>query len=147
MWTDRNGNVVECNTQLAIELGYNWNCINCINCHNCINCTNCINCINCHNCINCTNCTDCINCHNCHKCHNCHNCHNCINCNKQPICIITPIWVICIRETTMQIGCQNHDILDWMSFDEQTISLMHPEALIWWQQWKPVIQAYLNTVN
>jgi len=131
----------DCTNEVARKSGYNWNCTNCTNCHNCSNCNDC------HNCHNCRNCTNCIDCRNCHNCSNCNDCRNCTNCNKQPICIITPIWVICIRETTMKIGCQDHPHSDWMSFNELTIKQMHPEALIWWQQWKPVIQAYLNTVN
>ena len=138
MWTDRNGNVVDCTNGVATKSGYNWNCTNCIDCTNCTNCTNCTYCTKCIDCIDCTYCT---------YCTNCTKCIDCIDCDKQPICIVTPKWVICIRETTMKIGCQDHFHSDWMSFNELTIKQMHPEALIWWQQWKPIIQAYLNTVN
>lgn len=41
----------------------------------------------------------------------------------------------------MQIGCKNHSIEDWWSFDDRRIIKMDgKKALEWWRKWKPILQ-------
>jgi hypothetical protein len=40
----------------------------------------------------------------------------------------------------MAIGCQQHTLKQWFGFDDGSISNMDPQALEWWQVWKPLLQ-------
>ena len=81
---------------------------------------------------------------NCIACSSCSNCSNCSNCSKQPICIITTTWVICIRDESIKIGCKDYLIEQWMGFVDEHIATFDNEALSFWKQWKPVIQTILT---
>jgi hypothetical protein len=160
IYTDYNGNVVDCTYEEALKNKYNINCTNCKNCTNCIDCTNCTDCKNCTDCLYCTNCLRCTNCTNCKSCKDCTKCTNCIdctdcknctdcvdcnncdNCTEQPI-LNTPtsIWTITYRTNhTLQIGCQDHNVVSWLTFSDEKIDKMASEALEFWAKWKPIIE-------
>jgi hypothetical protein len=48
-------------------------------------------------------------------------------------------WTVVYTDTVMQIGCELHDIKDWMKFDDERIEQMDAAALNWWKSWKPII--------
>lgn len=50
-------------------------------------------------------------------------------------------WVVTITEEYMQIGCQFHPTKDWWGFDDKRISEMDRQALRWWRDFKPALQA------
>lgn len=55
---------------------------------------------------------------------------------------------VVIASDRMMIGCQNHTITDWLSFDETRIRrLGGPKAVEWAATWRPVIEAYLTASN
>jgi len=39
----------------------------------------------------------------------------------------------------LQIGCENHSIEEWRSFDDDTIAEMDCGALLFWEKWKDFI--------
>jgi hypothetical protein len=43
----------------------------------------------------------------------------------------------------MKIGCQEHDISEWLAFSDTKISAMSENALDFWHTWKPIIQAVI----
>ena len=135
MWTNYKGQPVEFTGTVSegLEKGYNYNCVNCSYCSYCSNCSNCSYCSYCSKCSNCSDCS---------YCSYCSYCSNCSDCSQQPIVnIMTTPWNILIRaNNTIKIGCQNHTIEKWLSFDDDTIKLMEPRALEFWKIWKPVIQ-------
>ena len=45
----------------------------------------------------------------------------------------------------LQIGCENHTITDWWSFDDRTINAMDHGALKWWRVWKPILKQIIET--
>lgn len=50
------------------------------------------------------------------------------------------LWEIAFTRDTMAIGCKQHPIEDWWKFSDAQISAMDPNALAWWQVWKPILQ-------
>ena len=56
----------------------------------------------------------------------------------------TSIWTIGYTTKVMAIGCEQHTIDDWMSFDDDRIADMSSIALVFWNKWKPIIQAMLG---
>lgn len=45
----------------------------------------------------------------------------------------------------MRIGCQDHTIDYWLSADDARIGKMHPDALVFWRTWKPVITSIVSS--
>lgn len=44
----------------------------------------------------------------------------------------------------LNIGCRSHTILEWWSFDDDTISKMDDGALEWWKKWKPILMQIIE---
>jgi hypothetical protein len=61
--------------------------------------------------------------------------------------IQTNIWHIVIYSNRMQIGCENHTIKRWMSYDYSDISVMNSKALSFWKIWKPIIVEYIKAIK
>jgi len=53
-------------------------------------------------------------------------------------------YMISWSKDTLAIGCQQHSIEAWWSFDDDTIAKMDKGALIWWKKWKPVLQQLIE---
>ncbi len=51
-------------------------------------------------------------------------------------CIQVDKYSICYTSEIIQIGCQNHTIDEWRSFDDKAITEMDDGALEWWKEWK-----------
>jgi hypothetical protein len=169
VFTDYIGNVVEFHGSRneAIDQGLNINCTGCTCCTGCIgcdyctgctccnrctDCTDCDRCNRCTGCIGCAYCADCTCCNRCTDCTDCTECDRCTHCTRckiQPVCIISQAWMVCIRtcKPTIKIGCQDHSVDEWMSFSDEQISKMHSDALAFWKQWKPIIQAVIASRN
>ena len=58
--------------------------------------------------------------------------------------IQTDIWQIVYTKEIMQIGCQRHSIIEWLSFDDDRISSMDERALDWWKKWRPILVLILE---
>jgi len=52
-----------------------------------------------------------------------------------------PLWTAYIQKEHIRIGCQYNKADELFGFDDATIDAMDPNALVWWKQWKPVIQS------
>ena len=48
-------------------------------------------------------------------------------------------WEIFITNNHIRIGCQSHSLADWIAFDDNKISFMHPNALGFWKENKEFI--------
>jgi hypothetical protein len=48
--------------------------------------------------------------------------------------------VIMLEYGVMAIGCEQHNINEWMNFSDEEIHKMDTGALQWWKVWKPRIQ-------
>jgi uncharacterized protein YjbI with pentapeptide repeats len=48
--------------------------------------------------------------------------------------------VIMLEYGVMAIGCEQHNIDEWMNFSDEEIDSMDIDALQWWEVWKPRIQ-------
>mgnify|MGYP000923124961 CR=1 FL=1 len=53
-------------------------------------------------------------------------------------------WSIVYTSDTLQIGCQQHPISDWFTFDDATISAMDSGALTWWNKYKQLIKQIIE---
>ena len=52
---------------------------------------------------------------------------------------------IAYTDKILQIGCEQHDILDWWKFDNKRILEMEgKKALKWWKVWKPLIKKIIK---
>jgi uncharacterized protein YjbI with pentapeptide repeats len=58
--------------------------------------------------------------------------------------IQTDIWTIVCTKEVMQIGCQRHSIVEWLSFDDDRISNMDIRALDWWKKWRTILVLILE---
>jgi len=54
------------------------------------------------------------------------------------------MWPVSYTASVIQIGCQRHDISEWWSFSDESISGMDHSALTWWRVWKPIIKAIID---
>ena len=43
----------------------------------------------------------------------------------------------------LQIGCQNHSILDWWGFDDEMVESLDVDALVWWEVYKPLFMGLI----
>ena len=50
------------------------------------------------------------------------------------------VYDICYTSKVMKIGCQSHDIEQWLKFTDEEISSMDGGALDWWNKWKDIIK-------
>ena len=50
-------------------------------------------------------------------------------------------WPVATDGKRIQIGCQNHAVEDWDSFDDEVISRMAEGALDFWRSFKPTVMA------
>ena len=150
----------------AMDAGNNFNCYNCsdcsgcsrcYNCYNCSGCSHCSNCYNCSNCYKCSNCSDCSDCSDCSRCFSCSHCYKCYNCSRCSDCSGALIWrgsqaeklltinglkwPVATSGTHIQIGCQQHTVEEWESFDDARIADMAGGALDFWREFKPTIMA------
>ena len=58
--------------------------------------------------------------------------------------IQTGFYVVVMTADIMAIGCEQHLIADWMSFDDARILQMDgKKAFAFWRKWKPILQAIL----
>jgi hypothetical protein len=155
----------------ALAVGYNVNCVNCIQCVSCKGCEGCISCRDCEKCIDCIDSRECedskmlIRCHRCKNCKNCTSCRTCSGCTScrnsdvcnnihyvasstycdlNPIMLLGLTYTVLIRscKPTIKIGCQNHSIDDWESFNDTDIEAMDGSAaMIFWDANKDFILA------
>ena len=44
----------------------------------------------------------------------------------------------------MKIGCQDHDISEWLAFSDTDIASMASNALEFWTTWKPIIETVVK---
>jgi len=58
--------------------------------------------------------------------------------------IQTGVWHLSYSKETMAIGCEQHVISDWFSFDDERITKMDDEALKFWRKWKPILQQIME---
>jgi len=54
------------------------------------------------------------------------------------------VYGIAYTSDVMQIGCENHSISEWMTFNDKEIDDMDSGALEWWKIWKPIIKAIIE---
>jgi hypothetical protein len=48
-------------------------------------------------------------------------------------------WRIVFTKDILAIGCQQHTIEEWRSFDDERINMMEVTALEWWRKYKEFI--------
>ena len=53
----------------------------------------------------------------------------------------TDIWTITYTDEVIAIGCQQHSKKEWLSFNDAQITRMDIKALIFWEKWKPILEA------
>ena len=49
------------------------------------------------------------------------------------------VYVGCMSEFSIAIGCEQHTPEEWESFTDDRISEMDSDALSWWKQWKETV--------
>ena len=60
------------------------------------------------------------------------------NC-KEIKTVQTDIWHVCITANVMQIGCEQHTLIEWKNFNDDEISAMESRALEFWGNWKKLL--------
>jgi hypothetical protein len=58
-----------------------------------------------------------------------------------------PSWAAYVTRDKTRIGCEWHENDEWLSFDDDRISRMDPDALDWWRIHKPLIAAAIAAVG
>ena len=58
--------------------------------------------------------------------------------------IQTDPWPIVLTKDTMAIGCEQHSIEEWRSFNDAQINEMDASALEWAKTWRPVIEQIIK---
>lgn len=54
------------------------------------------------------------------------------------------VYMAAYTADRLQIGCQNHAIMDWWGFDDRRILEVDGRtALEWWRVWKPILQTII----
>lgn len=61
--------------------------------------------------------------------------------------LMLPIWTVYIHKQTVRIGCKHYTHDEWLAFSDSEIHDMDSKALGWWKQYKPVIEAGINTLK
>jgi len=65
--------------------------------------------------------------------------------NKTIKTIHCDIYDIAYTDKVLQIGCEQHDILDWFKFDDDRIQAMDGDkALSFWKIWKSIIKKIIK---
>ena len=64
--------------------------------------------------------------------------------NKEILTIQTGQWPVIICNDQLTIGCQQHSINDWLSFDDKKIAAMDPRASDFWKTWKPILKQIID---
>jgi len=54
--------------------------------------------------------------------------------------LIASQYTVTWSGNNLAIGCEQHLIAEWWSFDDATIEKMDDGALDWWRMWKPVLR-------
>ena len=49
------------------------------------------------------------------------------------------VYVACMSEFSIAIGCEQHSPEEWKGFSDKRISMMCGNALEWWKEWKEAI--------
>ena len=58
---------------------------------------------------------------------------------------VSDVYPVTYTSDYLQIGCQNHPILDWWDFDDAAIARMDGKrALKFWRDWKDVIKMIIE---
>lgn len=86
---------------------------------------------------------------NCSHCVDCTGCSHCSHCTEQPLAnMVTRQYVVCLRtDGTLKIGCEDHTVVEWLSFNDERIADMDGDiALKWWGTWKPVIESMVEAL-
>lgn len=52
-----------------------------------------------------------------------------------------------LDKNIVQIGCERHEIVEWLSFDDATISKMDKGALEWCRVWKPMLIQHVEILK
>jgi len=52
-----------------------------------------------------------------------------------------------LDKNIVQIGCERHELVEWLSFDDATINKMDNGALEWWRVWKPMLIQYVEILK
>ena len=60
------------------------------------------------------------------------------NC-KEIKTVQTDIWHVCMTANVMQIGCEQHTLIEWKNFNDDEISAMESGALEFWKNWKKLL--------
>lgn len=60
--------------------------------------------------------------------------------NKEILTIQTGQWPVILCGDQMAIGCKQHSIHDWLSFDNKIIAGMDEDAMAFWKFWKPILK-------
>jgi len=59
--------------------------------------------------------------------------------------ILCDTYPVTYTAEVVQIGCEQHPIEDWWSFDDRAILEMDGKrALLWWKRWKPVLRQIIK---
>ena len=64
--------------------------------------------------------------------------------NRQIKTLQMGVYRITYTSDVMAIGCEQHSIDEWMSFDDCTISQMDSDALKFWGKWKPILKSIME---
>jgi uncharacterized protein YjbI with pentapeptide repeats len=64
--------------------------------------------------------------------------------NKTIKTIHCDTYDIAYTDKVLQIGCEQHSILDWWKFSDTKISGMDEGALEWWKVWKPILRKIIK---
>lgn len=75
------------------------------------------------------------------------NLRHCVGNNEEVKSQQLGTWLTVITRDVMAIGCQQHPIADWLTFEDVRIAGMSAEALAWWKANKPIIELIIKNLH
>ena len=67
--------------------------------------------------------------------------------NREIRTMQTGEWIIVYTDDMMAIGCQQHSLSEWWSFNDEQIAHMDKGALDFWRKWRPILRQIMGLTS
>ena len=67
--------------------------------------------------------------------------------NSEILTVQTGEWIIVYTPVCMAIGCQQHSLSEWWSFNDEQIADMDKGSLDFWRKWKPILRQIMGLTS
>ena len=67
--------------------------------------------------------------------------------NREIRTMQTGEWIIVYTDDMMSIGCRQHSLSEWWSFNDEQIADMDKGALDFWRKWRPILRQIMGLTS